>query len=250
MTTGFAIEVDQNAAAAAQEAAEQQKGGDGFPPLPGGKYQAYVEKFLKVEDFAKSGPNAGKKVARFQIKIRDDSPNGAKRVYFLRVPLFTRYAPSEKNPQGAPATMFWDFFEKVAGASREQLLAGQTPGPNEIGGKPLTITLSAPIKPDSYNPKGSNEITYVDAPGDIAATPTNKVFVPWLDDNGNVKPGWGPDAQQAAPAAQQATPPAYNPGAQQQPPAWNPQQQAAQPPAWLPSQQQVQQAVAAATTGY
>lgn len=202
MPNTFNVQVDTNAAAAADESANRSS--DGFLPLPQGKYQAFVEKFVEVQPFTKdqSSPNFGKQVAKFQIKVRSDSPVGANRVYFLRVPLFTRYAPNQKNPEGAPAGMYFDFFGDVAGASREQLVAGQVPAPNEIGGKNLTITLSAPIKPDAYNPKGFNEVSFVGKPGDLEATPKTKVMVPWLDDHGNVTPGWEPTAngQQGAPA--------------------------------------------------
>lgn len=275
MPNPFNIQVDTNAAAAAEESSN--RGSDGFPPLPQGKYQAFVEKFIEVQPFTKDerSGNFGKQAARFQLKIVSDSPIGAGRVYFLRVPLFTRYAPSQKSPEGAPAGMYFDFFGEVAGATRDQLIAGQVPSPTEIGGKRLTITLSAPIKPDAYNPKGSNEVSFVGKEGDINATPKTKVVVPWLDDHGNVNPGWEPTAagQAPAPAAQQAppayggapaaapsAPPAYAaPAAPAAPapaaaapaaPAYAPPAAAqAAPPAWHPGAEAVQQAAAAAAAG-
>lgn len=275
MPNPFAVQVDANAAAAAEESSN--RGSDGFLPLPQGKYQAFVEKFLEVQPFTKdqSSPNFGKQVARFQLKIVAESPTGKNRTYFLRVPLFTRYAPSQKSPEGAPAQMYFDFFGDVAGATREQLIQGQVPSPNEIGGKKLTITLSQPIKPDAYNPKGFNEVSFVGAPGDIAATPTTKVMVPWLDDHGNVVDGWGPTAAGQAPATPAGPPtppstpayggapapaaaPAYTPGAAPQAPAaptaapaYTPPaaaQQAPATPAWQPDAAAVQAAAAAAAS--
>lgn len=259
MPNPFAIQVDTNAAAAADESANRSS--DGFPPLPQGKYQAFVEKFIEVQPFTKdsSSPNFGKQVARFQLKVRSDSPVGANRVYFIRVPLFTRYAPSQKSPEGAPAGMYFDFFGEVAGATREQLVTGQVPAPNEIGGKNLTITLSAPIKPDAYNPKGSNEVSFVGKPGDLAATPQTKVMVPWLDEHGNVNPGWEPGAtQQGTPAGPPTppstggapTPPPAPQGAPTPPPAPNFGGAPTPPtPAFQPNAAAAAQAAAAATTG-
>ncbi len=242
--TGFVAEIDNDAAEAAQEAAS---GGNGtFPPLPAGKYQAFIEKVEGVKPFGGNGGNAKKSVLSLRVKIVAESPTGAGRVYFLRVPLFTRYAPNEKNPKGAPARMFWDFFEKAIGWSRDLLITNQLPGPEDVGGKHLTITLGVPQAPDQYNPHGFNEIAFVDAAGDVNATPTNKVMVPWLDDNGNLTGEWANKAanpgvtQQTAPAGPPAPPtfgaPAVG-GATPPPPAWQPNAQVAQ-------------AAAAQATGY
>lgn len=203
---GFTAQIDQNAAKAAEEAAS---GGNGtFLPLPKGKYQATVFQVKGVERFGGTGGNADKQVVRIGFKIIDESPNGKGRVFFERIPLFTRYAPSEKSPEGAVARSYFDFWERAMGVPREQVIAGTLP--DNIGGKRLTITLGAPIPPDSYNTHGSNEIAFYDKEGDLAATPTAPVNVPWLDANGKLVQFAGSTApaagSQAALAA--AVPPA------------------------------------------
>ena len=237
--TGFIAEIDPRAEEAAQEAAS---GGNGtFPPLPAGKYQATVVDIEGVKDFGGTGANSQKKVLKVQLRIVDNSPTGARRTYFDRVPLFTRYAPNEKNPAGAPARGFWDFFEKAVGWPRERLIANDLPGVADIQGKQITVTLSAPLPPDSYNPLGFNEVSFYDAAGDVSSTPTNPVSVPWLDATGNLAGGVAPAApaapqQSAAPAAPPVwgvpqAPVAPAPPAPQQavapvapagPPVWNP----------------------------
>lgn len=250
--TGFVAEIDPRAAEAAEEAAKGGSGG--FPPLPAGAYQAYVAKVVGTEKFGGSGGNANKQVVRIQVQIVDESPTGRKRSFFVRVPLFTRFAPTEKNPQGAPARGFWDFWEKAMGWSRDLLITGQLPGPSDIGGKPLTIKLGAPKEPDAFNPLGYNEVDFFDAPGDINATPQTPVRVPWLDDHGNLVAGYVPKAAGAraaapAPAAPsappawgggapaQAAPPAPQAPAYAQPPAAPQQapQAPAGPPTWTPA---------------
>lgn len=230
--TGFVAELDADAATGAEEAAA---GGNGsFPPLPAGKYQARVQKVVEVQEWGGTGANSKKKVVKIQVQIFDNSPTGAKRVYFTRIPLFSRFAPNEKNPKGAVARAFWDFWEKAMGWPREHILAGQMPGPSDIQGKPLTITLGAPLEPDQWNPLGSNEVEFFDAPGDIAATPQTPVRVPWLDDHGNLRADYvprNPGNQQGAPVPPQGAPSA--------PPQWN-QPQAAQPPAYAQPQQATQ----------
>jgi hypothetical protein len=193
---GFKAEIDANAAEAAEQAAN---GGDGsFKPLPQGKYQA------TVSDFGGDGANAHKKVLNVGFRIVDESPTGRGRVFFARVPLFSRYAPNAKHPEGAVARAFWDFWEKAMGVDRAHILAGGEL-PENIGGRPLTITLGSPIPPDRYNPLGSNEVDYYDAPGSLEATPAGPVNVPWLDAHGNLDPTFGGGspaaAAQAAPAA-------------------------------------------------
>lgn len=223
--SGFKAEVDAEAKAAQDEAASG--GGDGFPPLSAGKYQATVLKVDGVTDFGGQGGNAKKKVVKIQIKIVPESPTGKNRVFFTRIPLFTRYAPTEKNPKGAPARAYFDFWGKVAGVPDENLLTGDlTITPEQLQGKPLTITLSAPIKPDEYNAKGSNEVSFFDKPGSVNDTPTQKPTVPWLDAEGNLLDGVAPAAPGAPAAAQSATPPSYSPpaapaaAASSAPPAW------------------------------
>lgn len=268
--TQLIVEVDNDATQLQEEA--RKGGGDGkFPPVPAGKYQAFVEKIKGVEKFGGSGANASKQVLTLQVKIHGDSPVAAGRVYFVRIPLFMRWAPSEKNPKGAVASTYFDFFEKVMGIPAEQVAAGQVGDLEAAGGKPLSIILSKPNAPDQWNPLGSNEVSFVNAPGDLAETPQTKLMVPWLDDKGNLTPQYAQQAQGGAPAAQQqqapavapqwgggapqaqaATPPQYGaqqPVAQQTPPQYGVQAQGAATPAWMPGQDAAQAAAAAATAG-
>lgn len=224
----FETHVDPQAVQAAESAAA---GGDGtFPPLPKGRYQAFIEKIEGVDQFAKSGANADptKRVVRIRFKVHPQSPNGANRVFFGRIPLFSRFAPTEKNPEGAPARDFWDFWERAIGVPREQIVSGQ-PMPSDITGRQITITLSAPIAPDNYNPLGSNEISFYDAAGDLNATPLGAATAPWLDANGNLIQGFGNAAQVGQPAAPAAAP--ANPWGGQPAPNQPPAQAFTQPPA-------------------
>lgn len=225
MSNGFVAEIDNDAAEALAEAKSGGKGG--FPPLPAGKYQATVLKIDGVDVFGGQGGNAKKKVLKLQLKIVGNSPTGRNRTFFVRVPLFTRYAPNAKNPKGATARGFWDFFGKAIGWSDDLLISNQLPGPSDVQGKQLTITLSAPIAPDQYNLLGSNEVDFYDAAGNVDSTPVGPVNVPWLDANGDLiggapAPTQAP-AQAQAPAQGQA-PPAYTPPAasDEAPPAYTP----------------------------
>lgn len=216
--SGFIAEIDPNAAEAAKEAAS---GGGGFRPLAAGKYQATIVQVQGVQDFGGTGGNAKKKVVKLQFKILADSPTGANRVFFDRVPLFTRYAPSEKNPQGATARGFWDFWGKAIGVPQDQLILGNLPGPNDIAGKQVTITLGKPIPPDEYNELGYNEISFYDAAGDVNASPTHAPVVPWLDADGKLIGGATPAPRAAVQTQAPATAPAWN-AAPAEAPAWTP----------------------------
>jgi hypothetical protein len=220
----YSAEIDP----AAQEALDEAKaGGNGsFPPLPGGKYQAVVMEVQGVAEFGGKTGNAKKKVLKVKVQIVADSPLGKNRVYFERVPLFTRYAPTDKNPNGATARGFWDFFGKAIGWPDEKLLANDLPTLQDIQGKRITVTLSAPIPPDNYNALGSNEVAFWDKEGALTSTPTGPVKAAWLDANGELKADGvapatpraqtPPPAPQAPPAAPQAPSvpsvpaPAYN----------------------------------------
>lgn len=228
--SGFATELDPQAAKAAEEAAS---GGDGsFPPLLGGKYQVTIAKVKGVADFGGQGANSKKKIVNIGFRIVDQSPTGKGRYVWGRVPLFSRFAPNAKHPEGAACRDFWDFWEKAIGVPRDYILSGQ-PLPSDIGGKALTITLSAPTPPDAFNPLGSNEIAFYDAAGDVNATPLRQPGVavaPWLDGNDNLLAGFSGGAPATQGAPQQAAAPAA-------PPAWGaaPAAPAAPAAAWAPA---------------
>ena len=228
----FTAEVDPNAAEALAEA---NSGGNGkFPPLPRGEYRGTIvplksdgSQRVEVTNFGGTGGNANKKVLRVAIKIAADSPTGAGRIFFTRVPLFSRYAPTQKNPQGAPARNYFGFFGAL-GVSEEALLSGNIGiGPDQILGKPINFTLGDPQAPDQYNPLGFNEVGFFNKPGP-ANTPVRQPGVPvapWLDAEDNLIEGYAPGApaqpQPAAPAVDPwATPQATAPTVGIEPGAW------------------------------
>lgn len=211
---GFSANVGPDAAAAYKEAAESS---GKFPPLPGGKYQATIVpldekngKQFDIVDFSTRNPEyAGKKALRVRVRIVDGSPTGAKRTFFDRIPLFTRFAPSPKNPQGAPARNYFGFFEAV-GATEEQIVSGNFPFElQHLLGKQITITLSDPVLPDQYNELGSNEVSFYGKPGSVELTPVRvpgQPVAPWLDADDELLPGFGGSEAQGGPAAPVAAP--------------------------------------------
>lgn len=237
MSGFFQAEADPNAQAALDEA---RAGGNGkFPPLLKGEYPAHIVPLSKdagkdrveVVDFGGNGPNSKKKVLRIAVKLDDGIPLGAGRVFFARIPLFSRYAPNEKNPGGAPARAYFDFWGKVLGVSDENLITGNLGlGPNDILGKPLNVVLGEPTPPDNYNPLGTNEVSFFNAPAPVNSPvrQPGQPLAPWLDANDNLlatfqptqagapqqqggaapaqQPNWGGPSQQDVAAAQQQAP--------------------------------------------
>lgn len=202
----FNAEVDQNAQAALDEA---RSGGNGkFPPLLKGEYPAHIVPLktdgsnrIEVAKFGGDGPNGQKNVLRIAVKLDAGIPLGAGRVFFGRVPLFSRYAPTQKNPAGAPARAYFDFWGKVMGLPDEQLLSGQlNVTPEQILARALNVVLSEPTPPDSYNPLGSNEISFFNPSGPVnpPARAAGQILAPWLDADDNLLPSYGADAVQAA----------------------------------------------------
>lgn len=198
MSNGFfQAEVDPNAQAALEEA---NSGGNGkFPPLLKGEYPAHIvplskdasKQRVEVVDFGGTGPNGKKKVLRVAVKLDDGIPLGAGRVFFIRVPLFTRYAPNEKNPQGAPARMYFDFWGKALGIPNDALTSGNLGvGPDFVLGKALNVVLSEPTPPDNFNPLGSNEVSFVNAaaPVNSPQRAPGSSLAPWLDADDNLLP--------------------------------------------------------------
>lgn len=209
---GFTAEVDDKV----EEAYEESQSGSGkFPPLPKGRYQAIVVPLKKdgtqiteLTDFGGTGANAKKKVLRVAFKIVGESPTGANRTVFARIPMFSRYAPSVKNPGGATARAYWDFWTKSAGRSLDEAKTGKFGvGPRDLMGLRVSITLSEPTEPDKWNELGSNEISFYDAAdADTSKTPLRvpgKPVAPWLDANDNLLPDWTPSKPAAAPVGAQ-----------------------------------------------
>ncbi|KZE41415.1 hypothetical protein [Microbacterium sp. T32] len=201
----FTPEIDDYAAQAAEKAAEALPSGD-FPPVPKGAYQAIILENKGVEELTKdpTNRNYGKKVVKLHVQVDQNSPTAAGRHYFVRVPLFSRFAPNpnakndESKTIGAPARMFFNFFQNVMGVPLADILA-KKPLPSNVEGRRLTIILGAPKAPDQHNALGSNEIDGVDAPqDDFANTPTllpGATVAPWLTPEGGLNPSWTPPVQ-------------------------------------------------------
>lgn len=216
MSNFFQADVDPGAQDALNEA---RSGGNGkFPPLPKGEYRGTIVPLTKdgkrteVTDFGGTGPNGKKKVLRIAVKIAPDSPTGAGRTFFARVPLFSRFAPKDGAPVGKPARMYFDFFGAL-GVSDEALTSGNIGiGPDQILGKPINIVLGDPQVPDNFNELGFSEISFFNKPGP-ANTPQRQPGVPvapWLDANDNLiggaAPAQGGPVQQAGPAVPKQDP--------------------------------------------
>ncbi len=204
---GFQASVDNDV----REALDESKSSGPIAPLPKGRYQVEVvpldkNKNLLVEavEFSKKPEYAGKMALCVALKVIAESPTGANRYFFERVPMFSRYLPSQKNPKGAPARAYFGFFGAV-GVSEADIIAGNLPGAEFYIGKRLTVTLGDPIKPDQYNPLGSNEVAFYDPAGDPSTTPRiipGQRIAPWLtDDNRDIDPAY---AEQQAATAQAA----------------------------------------------
>lgn len=204
---GFVAEID---AESKRAGALPESGSGEFPPLVKGRYQMRVRKVKGVEAFGGTGDNSQKKVVALEVQILAESPNvdSRNRVYFPRIPLFTKFAPKNGQP-AKDATAFGGFWRDAMGWPQEKLLAGDMPGENDILGKVFTGTLSDPKAPDDYNPLGSNEVSFFGAAGDINATPTAKVNVPWLTAEGKLNPDWTSPSAAAAVGQAPAAPPAW-----------------------------------------
>lgn len=191
---GFIIEtdLDENELNELAEAATTPRGGGGFLPLLKGSYQAVVteNKGVRTLEF---GDDKGKPALGLRVDILPDSPYGAKRVFFVDIPLFPQKAPTDKHPAGQEAWMFWNFFIGVMGLSREELverIKAKKGLPSDVEGKRLTITISDPFVPNEKNPLGRNFVNNVSAPkDDFSGTPVlrpGQAVAPWLTPDGDL----------------------------------------------------------------
>lgn len=197
----FTAEIDAQADEAYAHSNEERGNGE-FPPLPLGWYPALIVENKGVEELTSdtTNRNHGKNVVRVQVRILDESPTGAKRSFFVRVPLFSRWAPNPtatneiSKRDGWPVDMFWHFFEKVMGMSLDEIKTGKLR--SDVEGKYLLIKLGKPKVPDEHNPLGSNEIEDVAAfNNDYTKVPRinpNVPIAPWLTAEGTLNPAWTP----------------------------------------------------------
>ena len=144
--------------AAAEDLLNEAQSGGNFKPLSKGWYEATV-KAVEIVDFAKSGKynEGGFKALNVQLRVIEGSPEGAKRVFFARVPLFQRYLPTQKNPQGAVASMYFDFFLAL-GFSKEDVAGGKVSlDQASLGGKRIGMFLDV-REPDEWHSEAYNEV--------------------------------------------------------------------------------------------
>lgn len=158
MSTAIMAEVDAKADELVKEAGS-------FGILPAGSYEATV-KAAEVVAFAKQGKYADKKALNVQLQILAGSPTGSGRVFFARVPLFQRFLPTQKNPQGAIASLYFNFFLAL-GVSKEDVAQGKLPTLEELGGKRVGFSLAVK-EPDDYHDSKFNEVRNVFAPKSVA----------------------------------------------------------------------------------
>lgn len=156
--------------------------------LPAGRYQATI-KAAEVVPFAKSGRYEGKNALSVQLRIIDGSPVGAGRVFFVRVPLFQRFLPTDKNPQGAIASLYFNFFLAL-GVSKEDVAKGKLPSLEELGGKRVGFQMKVQ-EPDQWHDDKWNEVANVFAPQAL---------------DGVAEPGQSPVASAFQPQAGAASP--------------------------------------------
>lgn len=153
------------------------KAANSFAVIPQDNYEFTVSR-VEEQGFPGKGANAGKPTLNVQLRrIEDDKP-GAKRVFFKRIPLFGRWAPSAKYPDGYPALGDFIEFAEALGVPKETAKKGLLPLElHEILGKPISGYLKL-NEPDQYNDGEWNEVgrlkastrasaSSVDVPADV-----------------------------------------------------------------------------------
>lgn len=171
MSLASLIKTDNNA----EDLLKESQSND-FPLLPAGWYEATIAE-VEVIDFSSKDDSPykqqGFKVLNTKLRILDGAPTGAKRTFFLRVPLFQRYLPSEKNPQGAVAGTYFDFFLAL-GFSKEDVAGGKVAiDQAALGGKRIGFQLVVKKRDDpknsrdTYHTEDWNEVGRVRAPKSI-----------------------------------------------------------------------------------
>lgn len=184
--------------AAAEELLEESQKGGSFELLPKGWYEGTVKK-VEVVDFSSKDDSPykqqGYKALNVQLRIVDSSEVGAGRVFFLRVPLFQRYLPSVKNPQGAVAQTYFDFFLAMGFTKDQVAKADVKIDQAALGGKPLGFSLVV-READEWNSEPRNEVSYVRESREPAkASAVGNAFAP----QAGAESPWGSAESTAAP---------------------------------------------------
>jgi hypothetical protein len=158
--------------ASQDEVEESVKAANSFAAIPQDTYEFTIVK-VDEQGFPGKGANAGKPTLNVQLRrIEDDKP-GAKRVFFKRIPLFGRWAPSAKYPDGYPALGDFIEFAVALGVPKEVAQKGELPLElHEILGKPITAYLKL-NEPDQYNDGEWNEVGRLKASTHVATSSTS-----------------------------------------------------------------------------
>ena len=190
-----------------------------WPALPERYYECVIESG-KIDDFAQQGANAGKKAINYRIKVTE-AGEGKNRVFFLRIPLFQRFAPKAENPKGAVASDYFSFFA-LMGLSPEQVKAGQIGAVEDYYGRPLSVEIVPQAVRPGKNLDENGVAQPESGPERFKASNGGVAYVAPAVDSGTAA-AWGAPAATAPPAATQAAwghpAPAAAPVAQQAPPA-------------------------------
>lgn len=88
----------------------QEESAKGPQPIPLGWYNVGITD-VSLDDYQETSPYKGKKYLTLSIKVLSGDQKG-REVRYVRVPLFTRFNPTAKNPQGT-ATSFHAFFNSL-----------------------------------------------------------------------------------------------------------------------------------------
>ena len=201
--------------AGAAESCKKAQAENNFAAIPTGNYEVTVAKGEVIE-FAKQGKYVGMKALNVQLRVIESSAVGAKRVFFLKVPLFDKFLPTAKNPDGAPNFTYFSFFGSV-GATDDQLESGQLPSLKDILGKPLVAKIN-------YFPIGSKDQEFHTNKDTGEDEAWNEVSSVWLSTGASAEGArevkgdpWASSTPAAAPAAPAAAAPAIDPWAPQAP---------------------------------
>jgi len=130
-----------------------------FEPLPEGDYEFTIKAVEEVK-YANEGPNA-RPALNVQLRIIEGSPVGAKRVVFLRVPLFQKFAATGKGkyPDGSPAFLHFQFYDVLGFDVKNGIL----PDDRDLLGK----RIGGHIIQREWKGKVNNEVKYVRKPKGI-----------------------------------------------------------------------------------
>lgn len=122
-----------------------------------GTYQAYIYN-AKFEDFGGQGKNADTPSLNLSFKIAPEQGPMSGRVVFMspKLLLADRWAPTEKNPDGAPNFMLWQFLSSVdeEGRTPKEILDAYNKGgdieiPDGLEGTLVTITVQ--VRKNTWN---------------------------------------------------------------------------------------------------